>query len=133
MLPCRRVRVFAFRTGKLTRIYDESLEAANDLQRGDAEMFKLDPIDFGRRMAVEKDLQSLETPQQTNAVFDESGNFLIYPTLLGIKAGGPPNAPASPLPRLPQASSGVPPQWVCRLKTLALRSALPGLGNVELE
>lgn len=87
---CRRVRVFAVRTGKLTRIYDESLEAANELQRGDAEMFKLEPIDFGRRMAQERELQAADPPLATSAVFDESGNFLIYPTLLGIKAGSHP-------------------------------------------
>ncbi|KAK9860430.1 hypothetical protein WJX84_004863, partial [Apatococcus fuscideae] len=82
----RRVRVFAVRTGKLTRIYDESLEAANELQRGDTEMFKLEPIDFGRRMAQERELQAADPALPTNAAFDESGNFLIYPTLLGIKA-----------------------------------------------
>ncbi|KAK9817372.1 hypothetical protein WJX74_009049 [Apatococcus lobatus] len=81
----RRVRVFAVRTGKLTRIYDESLEAANELQRGDTEMFKLEPIDFGRRMAQERELQAADPALPTNAAFDESGNFLIYPTLLGIK------------------------------------------------
>ena len=89
-MPRRRIRVFSFRTGRLTRIYDESLEAANELQRIDADLFKLDPIDFGRRMAVEKDLQAAETPLRSNAVFDESGNFLLYPTLLGIKAGSQP-------------------------------------------
>lgn len=79
--------MFAVWTGKLTRIYDESLEAANELQRGDAEIFKLEPIDFGRRMAQEREFQAADPLLATNAVFDESGNFLIYPTLLGIKAG----------------------------------------------
>ncbi|KAK4396747.1 Peptidyl-prolyl cis-trans isomerase CYP71 [Sesamum angolense] len=45
----------------------------------------LEAIDFGRRMAVEKEIEKTENAPQPNAVFDESSNFLIYPTLLGIK------------------------------------------------
>ncbi|CAI0398241.1 unnamed protein product [Linum tenue] len=56
--PDRRIRVFWFRTGKLRRVYDESLE---------------------------KEFEKTETAPQPNAVFDESSNFLIYATLLGIK------------------------------------------------
>lgn len=48
-------------------------------------MYQLEAIDFGRRMAVEKEIEKTETAPQPNAVFDESSNFLIYPTLLGIK------------------------------------------------
>ena len=36
-------------------------------------------------MAVEKELEKTENVPQPNAVFDESSNFLIYATLLGIK------------------------------------------------
>lgn len=83
--PDRRIRVFWFRTGKLRRIYDESLEVAQDLQRSDVPMYHLEAIDFGRRMAVEKEIEKTEDAPQPNAVFDESSNFLIYATLLGIK------------------------------------------------
>ncbi|KAL2899500.1 Peptidyl-prolyl cis-trans isomerase CYP71 [Bienertia sinuspersici] len=83
--PDRRIRVFWYRTGKLRRVYDESLEVAQDLQRSDAPMYRLEAIDFGRRMAVEKQIEQTETAPQPNAVFDESSNFLIYATLLGIK------------------------------------------------
>ncbi|XP_019056376.1 PREDICTED: peptidyl-prolyl cis-trans isomerase CYP71 isoform X2 [Tarenaya hassleriana] len=83
--PDRRIRVFWFRTGKLRRVYDESLEVSQDLQRSDAPMYRLDAIDFGRRMAVEKEIEKTETAPQPNAVFDESSNFLIYATLIGIK------------------------------------------------
>ncbi len=37
----RRVRVFKFGPAKLRRVYDESLEAANEVQRGGAEMFQV--------------------------------------------------------------------------------------------
>lgn len=83
--PDRRIRVFWFRTGKLRRIYDESLEVAQDLQRSDAPLYRLEAIDFGRRMAVEKEIEKTETAPPSNAIFDESSNFLIYATLLGIK------------------------------------------------
>ncbi|XP_021722099.1 peptidyl-prolyl cis-trans isomerase CYP71-like [Chenopodium quinoa] len=83
--PDRRIRVFWYRTGKLRRVYDESLEVAQDLQRSDNPMYRLEAIDFGRRMAVEKQIEQTEAVPQPNAVFDESSNFLIYATLLGIK------------------------------------------------
>ena len=55
------------------------------LQAGEDPRFKLEAIDFGRRMATERELKKdAEAPMQ-NAVFDESGNFIIYATLLGIK------------------------------------------------
>ncbi|KAL0026716.1 hypothetical protein WJX79_006852 [Trebouxia sp. C0005] len=81
----RRVRVFRFQTGKLRRTYDESVAAANELQRGESELYNLEHIDFGRRMAGEKDLMADPEAPQPNAIFDESGNFIIYATLLGIK------------------------------------------------
>lgn len=83
--PDRRIRVFWFKTGKLRRVYDESLEVAQDLQKSDVRLYHLDAIDFGRRMAVEKEIEKTENVPQPNAVFDESCNFLIYATLLGIK------------------------------------------------
>ncbi|CAI5996884.1 unnamed protein product [Closterium sp. NIES-64] len=112
--PDRRIRVFWFATGKLRRTYDESLEAAQglqrgdvplyrldaidfwrrlaaaqELQRGDVPLYRLDAIDFGRRLAVEREMErereSNDDVPSANAVFDETGNFIIYPTLLGIK------------------------------------------------
>ncbi|KAK4788780.1 hypothetical protein SAY86_020099 [Trapa natans] len=84
--PDRRIRVFWFRTGKLRRVYDESLEVAQDLQRSGGPLYRLDAIDFGRRMAIEREIEKTEIPPPpANAVFDESSNFLLYATLLGIK------------------------------------------------
>jgi len=52
-------------------------------------MYKLDAIDFGRRMAVERDLEKASAASDqippSNVVFDESGFFILYPTLLGVK------------------------------------------------
>ena len=79
--------MFWYASGKLRRVYDESLAAAAELQRGDSALYRLDPIDFGRRVAAEKELLAPgDDAGGQNAVFDDSGNFLIYSTLLGIKA-----------------------------------------------
>lgn len=98
----RRIRILRYTTGKLIKTYDESLEASQELQKSGPEGLRLDPIDFGRRVAMEKQLVK-EIPHRgdgggngnndaaavshakPNAVFDESGNFILYPTMLGIK------------------------------------------------
>lgn len=48
-------------------------------------MYRLEAIDFGRRLAVEKEMASTEDVPTPNAVFDQTSNFVLYPTLLGIK------------------------------------------------
>lgn len=62
---------------------------AQDLQRSDAPLYRLEAIDFGRRMAIEREIEKTESAPQPNAVFDDSCNFLIYATLLGIKVRVP--------------------------------------------
>ncbi|KAK6926636.1 Cyclophilin-type peptidyl-prolyl cis-trans isomerase domain [Dillenia turbinata] len=64
---------------------DRRIRVAQDLQRSDAPLYRLEAIDFGRRMAIEKEIEKTENAPQPNAIFDESSNFLIYATLLGIK------------------------------------------------
>lgn len=90
------MRVFNFLTGKKTRQYDESLTAIEEMQQAGTAIAKLDGMEFGRRIAVERSLEAdaEDGPGGTglggllrtaNAVWDESGNFVLYPTLLGIK------------------------------------------------
>lgn len=86
---CRKVRVFWLGKAKLRRVYDESTEAAEELQRSENVALRLEAIDFGKRMATEKSLNADSSAPHPNAVFDSSGNFLIYPTLLGIKVSQP--------------------------------------------
>ena len=92
-----RIRVFVLRTGKMKRCYDETLDAAQEFQNQSD--FALEAIDFGRRFAIEKKFQSRlqqsfnggadaseeEAIAMPNAVFDDSGQFIIYASLLGIK------------------------------------------------
>ncbi|KAK9237251.1 hypothetical protein V1525DRAFT_404663 [Lipomyces kononenkoae] len=86
-LPDRQVRIFDYHSGKLHRKYDESIAVANEMHQSGKSLRSLDDIEFGRRIAVERELDRDEVSQQAmNAVFDESGNFLLYATYLGIKA-----------------------------------------------
>ncbi|XP_066249842.1 peptidylprolyl isomerase domain and WD repeat-containing protein 1 [Euwallacea similis] len=78
----RRVKVFKFLTGKLSRVYDETLPRFTELQH---KTQQLPNMEFGRRMAVERDLEKSEAFHLANVVFDYSGNFIMYATLLGIK------------------------------------------------
>lgn len=84
----QRIRVFKFESAKLRRVYDESENLCQELQKSGDEMFKIEDMELGRRLAVEKEVQlSLDEPGSAfpNAVFDESGNFLIFSSILGIK------------------------------------------------
>ncbi|KAJ3054623.1 Peptidyl-prolyl cis-trans isomerase cyp15 [Rhizophlyctis rosea] len=83
----RQIRIFNFRTAKLLRRYDESLTVVSEMQQAGTAIHRLDDMEFGRRLAIEREIEKMKGGQSStaNAVFDESGNFLIYPTLLGIK------------------------------------------------
>ncbi|ETL92682.1 hypothetical protein L917_09060, partial [Phytophthora nicotianae] len=76
-----QIRVFRFATGKMRRKYDESLTVFEDAQADDT--LHLDALDFGRRAAVERELAHSDAV--SNCVFDESGHFILYATLAGIK------------------------------------------------
>ena len=116
-----QVRVFRFLTGKLWRQYDESLQTYFDIQKDESSPYHLDDIDFGKRMAVERELDkvwaSAAAPPAAaaasstsssssssssdsapgpvarkvitslpNVDFDESSNFIMFTTMLGIKS-----------------------------------------------
>ncbi|GJE98402.1 peptidyl-prolyl cis-trans isomerase [Phanerochaete sordida] len=89
-LPDRQIRIFSFLKGKMTRRYDESLDAIQEMQQAGTAIYKVEDMEFGRRLAVERELE-LPGPDGRipgmwiNAIWDESGSFVLYPTLLGIK------------------------------------------------
>jgi peptidylprolyl isomerase domain and WD repeat-containing protein 1 len=83
--PDRRVRLFDFATGKLHRSYDESLTTITDMQQAGTALQKLEEVEFGRRMATERELENPTVRPRINVVFDESGHFIMYGSLLGIK------------------------------------------------
>lgn len=78
----RKVRVFKFLTGKLIRVIDESLSVYKELQE---KKQQVPTMDFSRRMAVEKELDNNGAIRLCNILFDDSGNFLLFPTMLGVK------------------------------------------------
>jgi peptidylprolyl isomerase domain and WD repeat-containing protein 1 len=83
--PDRKIRVFEFATGKLYRTYDESLNAISEMQQAGTALVKLEDAEFGRRIGVEKELDDSEVRSKVNVIFDESGNFIIYGSMLGTK------------------------------------------------
>ena len=90
-LPDRQIRVFNFLTGKIARKYDESLTTVQEMQQAGTSIYKVDDMEFGRRLAVERELELLDQNEKIpgmwmNAIWDESGCFIIYTTLLGIKS-----------------------------------------------
>lgn len=84
-MPDRKVRLFDFATGKLARTYDESLRTMEDMQQAGTALRQLDAVEFGRRLAAEHELESDAMKDKANVVFDESGHFLLYGSMLGIK------------------------------------------------
>lgn len=83
--PDRQIRVFEFATGKLYRTYDESLATLMEMQQAGTAPYSLDEVEFGRRLGVERELESESIRNKVNVSFDESGHFLLYGSLYGIK------------------------------------------------
>ena len=79
----KRIRVFHFLTGKISRVFNESLETYVELQRSKAQLANME---FGRRVAVERELEkSPKNLFRNNLIFDETSNFILYATMLGVK------------------------------------------------
>jgi len=78
----RKIRMFRLLTGKLVFVIDESLGHYSELQQVKQ---VLPPMEFGKKISVEKDIARAGFAKYNNLVFDESGNFLLYSSLLGIK------------------------------------------------
>jgi len=83
--PDRYVRIFDFTTGKLIRTYDESISTITDMQQAGTALQKLEDVEFGRRLAVERELENPAFQNKINVIFDESSNFIIYGSILGTK------------------------------------------------
>lgn len=83
--PDRKVRVFDFASGKLYRTYDESIATITEMQQAGTAIQKLDDVEFGRRLAVERELESPTVRNRINVIFDETGHFILYGSILGTK------------------------------------------------
>uniref|UniRef100_A0A2C9JSC2 peptidylprolyl isomerase n=1 Tax=Biomphalaria glabrata TaxID=6526 RepID=A0A2C9JSC2_BIOGL len=78
----RKIRIFKVLSGKLWKVLDESLQQFTELQQRKQQ---IPNMEFSRRLAVEKDVERSGSFNICNLVFDESGYFLLYATMLGIK------------------------------------------------
>lgn len=83
--PDRKVRVFDFPTGKLYRTYDESLQVIEEMQQAGTSLRKLEDVEFGRRLATEREIETPALRNKANVIFDETGHFIIYGSILGTK------------------------------------------------
>ncbi|GAM40271.1 peptidyl-prolyl cis-trans isomerase [Talaromyces pinophilus] len=83
--PDRQVRIFDFQSGKLYRTYDESLTTITDMQEAGTALERLEEVEFGRRIAVEREIENPVSRSKINVIFDESGHFILYGSLHGIK------------------------------------------------
>ncbi|KAI4093421.1 MAG: hypothetical protein LQ339_007696 [Xanthoria mediterranea] len=83
--PDRQVRIFDFTSGKLLRSYDESIATITDMQQAGTSLQQLDDVEFGRRLAVEREIENPAVRNKINVIFDESSNFIMYGSIMGVK------------------------------------------------
>ncbi|RDW77120.1 hypothetical protein BP6252_05173 [Coleophoma cylindrospora] len=83
--PDRKVRIFDFPTGKLYRTYDESLQIIEEMQQAGTGLQKLEDVEFGRRLATEREIDGPALRNKANVIFDETGHFIIYGSMFGTK------------------------------------------------
>ncbi|KEG02778.1 peptidyl-prolyl cis-trans isomerase, putative [Plasmodium vinckei vinckei] len=83
------IRIYKFKTMKLYRVYDESTEmyltAQNDPLKKN---LHIDSLDFGKRLFIEKEIKKHIKNQNMRldmVIFDESNQYIIYTTFIGIK------------------------------------------------
>ena len=79
----RKIRIFKFATGKVIRVWDESLVNLTSIQK---EKHLLPNIEFSRKLAIEAELDKNEEALSLQRIaFDKSGTFLLYPIMIGVK------------------------------------------------
>lgn len=78
----RKIRIFKFTTGKILRVFDESTHHLLSMQKMKA---ILPNIEFSRRLAIESELEKSDHFSLQRMTFDDSGYFILYPVMLGIK------------------------------------------------
>lgn len=78
----KKIRVFRFLSGKLYCVIDENLDNYIALQNTKQ---PLSTIDFNKKVSLEKELFKSDVSKFGNIIFDRTGNFLLYPSLIGVK------------------------------------------------
>jgi peptidylprolyl isomerase domain and WD repeat-containing protein 1 len=83
--PDRKIRIFDFASGKLYRTYDESIETISEMQQAGTAIQTLEDVDFNRKLAIERELDTSAARSRINVIFDETGHFILYGSILGTK------------------------------------------------
>lgn len=60
----RQIRIFNFASAKMIRKYDESLQVISEMQQGGTAFYTLDDMEFGRRLALEREIEKNPTMGQ---------------------------------------------------------------------
>ncbi|KAF2845090.1 peptidyl-prolyl cis-trans isomeras-like protein [Plenodomus tracheiphilus IPT5] len=107
--PDRKIRVFDFASGKLYRTYDESIETITTMQQAGTAVQHLEDMEFGRRIGIERDLDTPSTRNRINVIFDETSNFILYGSMYGIKVI---NTLTNKLVKLYGQEESLRPLWV---------------------
>jgi peptidylprolyl isomerase domain and WD repeat-containing protein 1 len=83
----QKIAIFEFKSGKKIREYDESAKAAEEMQRFGTAIYTPDKVEFARRIGVERVFEDEynHIRLRQNVIFDQSGYFVMFPTVLGIK------------------------------------------------
>ncbi|KAF2242750.1 hypothetical protein BU26DRAFT_467170 [Trematosphaeria pertusa] len=108
--PDRKIRVFDFTSGKLHRTYDESLETVQEMQQAGTAVQRLEDIEFGRRLSIERELDQPSIRPRMNVIFDETGNFILYGSMYGVKVL---NTLTNRIVKLYGQEESLRPLWLC--------------------
>lgn len=88
----RHFRIFKFQTGMLYKVYNESLkfyvENYQDILKN--ELTRMEKQEFDKRLSTEKEIDKMiekyvELFPPLNIQFDETGHYIMYSSILGIK------------------------------------------------
>ena len=79
-----RIRLLDHATAKVLVTFDERL-STYDKGLYSKSPFSLDAMEYGRRAATEREMAQEATVQKANLQFDPSGQYLLIPTMMGIK------------------------------------------------
>lgn len=75
----RQIRIFNFKTGKLVRKYDESLTVISEMQQAGTAVMQLDDMEFGRRLALERELGKAHGGQAATANLGKLSLGILIP------------------------------------------------------
>jgi len=78
----KKIRVFRFLMGKLYCVIDESLHHYIGVQQNKSMM---PSMEFNRKVSNEKELEKSDSNHHCNIIFDSTGHFIMYATMIGIK------------------------------------------------